>query len=82
MYSSMERAWNDERGEREFEKMTKITQYRHNINTSIKKRVTVSFYITFPVVYLTLGLPKNEKIYFLHVQRPTNTFLIFDVTFL
>ena len=76
---SMEMSWNDERGEWEFEKMTKITQYRHNINTSIKNRVIVSFY------NVSYGLSdswfaKKRKNIFLHVQPIL--FFFFDLTFL
>ena len=68
-------AWNDERGEWEFEKKTKITQYRHNINTSIKNRVIVSFY------NVSYGLSdswfaKKRKNIFLHVQPILFFFLI------
>ena len=72
-------ACNDERGEWEFEKMTKITQYRHNVNISIKKRVTVSFYNVSCSLSDTWFAKKRKNIFF---TRPTNTFLIFDVTFL
>ena len=72
-------AWNDERGEWEFEKMTKITQYRHNINTSIKKRVIVSFYNVSCSLSDTWLAKKRKNIFF---TRPTILFLIFDLTFL
>ena len=72
-------AWNDERGEWEFEKKTKITQYRHNINTSIKKRVILSFYNVSCSLSDTWFAKKRKNIFF---TRPTNTFLIFDLTFL
>ena len=67
-------AWNDERGEWEFEKMTKITQYRHNINISIKKRVMVSFYNVSCSLSDTWFAKKRKNIFF---TRPTNTFFHF-----
>ena len=72
-------AWNDERGEWEFEKMTKITQYRHDINISIKKRVIVSFYNVSCSLSDTWLAKKRKNIFF---TRPTILFLIFDLTFL
>ena len=72
-------AWNDERGEWEFEKLNKITQYRHNINTSIKKRVIVSFYNVSCSLSDTWLAKKRKNIFF---TRPTILFLIFDLTFL
>ena len=67
-------AWNDERGEWEFEKLNKITQYRHNINTSIKKRVILSFYNVSCSLSDTWFADKRKNIFF---TRPTNIFFHF-----
>ena len=67
-------AWNDERGEWEFEKKTKITQYRHNINTSIKKRVILSFYNVSCSLSDTWFADKRKNIFF---TLPTNIFFHF-----
>ena len=55
------------------------------LRTGVKKRVILDRFITFLVVYLTLGLPENEQIYHIFT-RPTNilfhfwfdVFMIFD----
>ena len=67
-------AWNDERGEWEFEKLNKITQYRRNINTSIKKRVILSFYNVSCSLSDTWFADKRKNIFF---TRPTNIFFHF-----
>ena len=59
--------------------LNKITQYRHNINTSIKKRVILSFYNVSCSLSDTWFAKKRKNIFF---TRPTKTFLIFDLTFL
>ena len=69
-------AWNDERGEWEFEKKTKITQYRHNINTSIKKRVILSFYNVSCSLSDTWFADKRKNIFFTQVQPNFFSFLI------
>ena len=68
------------RGEWEFEKLNKITQYRHNINTSIKKRVILSFYNVSCSLSDTWFAGKWTNIFF---TRPTNIFFHFwfDVFF-
>ena len=74
-------AWNDERGEWEFEKLNKITQYRHNINTSIKKRVILSFYNVSCSLSDTWFADKRKNIFFTRTVQPI-FFFIFDLTFL
>ena len=65
-----------ERGEWEFEKLNKITQYRHNINTSIKKRVILSFDNVSCSLSDTWFADKRKNIYFYTSNQYFFSFLI------